>query len=134
MAKVQRMIGTTKTFLSFFNRGRLFGNKERLFLSRGRLLENKASLSMTMTMTPMTPTYFCHRSREIVFIIICIINNTYNNATANDPYSEKINAPTVITVIVIAVIVLSPWAGKYFSMPTEIFFLAHGNSSPCPRK
>ena len=68
---------------------------------------------MTMTpMTPMTPTYFCHRCMKIVFIIVYIINNIYNNATANDPYGGKINAPTVITVIVIAVIVLSLWAGE----------------------
>ena len=68
---------------------------------------------MTMTpMTPMTPTYFCHRRMKIVFLIVYIINNIYNNATVNDPYGGKINAPTVITVIVIAVIVLSLWAGE----------------------
>ena len=62
-------------------------------------------ISLTMTpMTPMTPTYFCHRSRKKVLIIQYNIYIIYNNAIANYPQHGKINTPTVIGVIVIAVI------------------------------
>lgn len=59
---------------------------------------------MSLTMTPMTPAYFCHRQPKRRFIIYIIYYIIYNNATANYPHSQEINTPTVITVIVIAII------------------------------